>query len=176
MNKAIGIGRLTKNPDVRRSGDSVSARFTLALQRSYKDANGQYGADFPNCVAFGKTAEHIEKYFTQGMKMAYEGHIQTGSYTNREGQKVYTTDIVVDKVEFVESKSASAGQAQPQAQQTTPPPQYQAPQQQQQYQQAPPQNYQQMPQQQAPQQYQQPPQGQDWMNIPPGQESEMPFN
>lgn len=108
MNKAILIGRLTRDPEVRYSqGDSSTAvaRFTLAVDRRFKRANDTQDADFIGCVAFGKQAEFIEKYFKQGMKMAAVGRIQTGSYTNRDGQKVYTTDVVVEEAEFAESKS-----------------------------------------------------------------------
>lgn len=82
------------------------ARFTLAIDRRYKAENGPT-ADFIGCVAFGKTAEFIEKYFQKGMKMELNGRIQTGSYTNQEGQKVYTTDVVAEQVGFAESKAAS---------------------------------------------------------------------
>jgi single-strand DNA-binding protein len=108
MNKAILIGRLTRDPEVRYSqGDNsvAVARFTLAVDRRFKKAGDTQDADFISCVTFGKQAEFVEKYFRQGMKMAAVGRIQTGSYTNRDGQKVYTTDIVIEEVEFAESKS-----------------------------------------------------------------------
>lgn len=98
MNKAILMGRLTRDPEVRYSqGESSTAvaRFTLAVDRRFRRADGGQDADFIGCVAFGKTAEFVEKYFRQGMKMAAVGRIQTGSYTNKEGQKVYTTDVVL---------------------------------------------------------------------------------
>lgn len=98
MNKTILIGRLTKTPEVRQ-GETAVARFTVAVDRMKKDE-----ADFISCVAFGSTADFLEKYFKKGMRIAIEGRIQTGSYTNKEGQKVYTTDVIAERVEFVESK------------------------------------------------------------------------
>lgn len=112
MNKVILMGRLTRDPEVRYSqGDNASAvaRYSLAVDRRFKQ-DGQPSADFINCVAFGKQAEFTEKYLRQGTKIAIVGRIQTGSYTNRDGQKVYTTDIVVEEQEFAESK-ASQGNA-----------------------------------------------------------------
>ena len=103
MNHCIFIGRLTKDPDCR---ENVS-KFSIAVNRDFKNSQGQYDADFINCVAFGKTSELIEKYFHKGMKIGLMGRLQTGSYTNRDGNKVYTTDVVVDKVEFLESKTSS---------------------------------------------------------------------
>ncbi|MDI9510180.1 MAG: single-stranded DNA-binding protein [Clostridiales bacterium] len=108
MNKVVLIGRLTRDPNVRYSqGESSTAvaRFTLAVDRRFRRANDNQDADFIGCVCFGKTAEFVEKYFRQGMKMGAVGRIQTGSYTNNEGQKIYTTDVVVEEVEFVESKA-----------------------------------------------------------------------
>lgn len=106
MNKVILVGRLTKDPDVRYSEDrKCSARYSLAVQRSYKNSNGQYDADFINCIAFGRTAEFAEKWLKKGSKISIIGSIRTGNYTNKEGQKVYTTDVVVEENEFVESKS-----------------------------------------------------------------------
>ena len=107
MNKTVLIGRSTKDADVRYSqGDKpmTIARISLAVDRKFKQ-EGQPTADFINCIAFGKTAEVIEKYVTKGTKIAVVGHIQTGSYTNKDGQKVYTTDVVIDELEFCESKS-----------------------------------------------------------------------
>lgn len=105
MNKVILIGRLTRDPEVRYSNvGSTVARFSLAVDRKFKREGDEQTADFINCVAFGKTAEFIEKYFFKGTKMVLEGRIQTGNYTNQEGQKVYTTDVVVEQVEFAESK------------------------------------------------------------------------
>lgn len=109
MNKAILMGRLTRDPEVRYSqGDNsmAVARFTLAVDRGYRKAGEQSTADFINCVAFGKQGEFVEKYFKQGMKMVLAGRIQTGSYTNKEGQKVYTTDVVAEDIEFAESKGS----------------------------------------------------------------------
>lgn len=108
MNKVIIMGRLTRDPNVRYSQGENSiavARFTLAVDRRFKRANDNQDADFIGCVCFGKTAEFVEKYFRQGMKMAAVGRIQTGSYTNNEGQRIYTTDVVVEEVEFAESKA-----------------------------------------------------------------------
>ncbi len=109
MNKVILMGRLTRDPEVRYSQGANSlavARFSLAVDRRFK-RDGEPSADFINCVAFGKTAEHVERYYHQGIKVVVCGRIQTGSYTNRDGQKVYTTDVVVEETEFAESKSTS---------------------------------------------------------------------
>lgn len=106
MNSVQLVGRLTKDPEVRYTdGGSTIARFSLAVDRRYKSENGPT-ADFPNCVVFGKTAEFIEKYFRKGMRMGCQGRIQTGSYTNNDGQKVYITDVVVESCEFVEAKAS----------------------------------------------------------------------
>ena len=109
MNKVILMGRLTRDPDVRysagESGTSV-ARYTLAVDRRFNKRDGEATADFISCVAFGRSAEFAEKYFHQGLKVVVTGRIQTGSYTNKDGQKVYTTDIVVEEQEFAESKAA----------------------------------------------------------------------
>ena len=110
MNKVILLGRLTRNPEVNyfRSTESTCiARYTLAVDRKYKK-DGEPTADFISCVAFGKNGEFAEKYLKQGTKIAIVGRIQTGSYTNREGKKVYTTDIVVEEQEFAESKASSS--------------------------------------------------------------------
>ena len=112
MNKVILMGRLTRDPEVRYSAGDNSlaiARYTLAVDRRFK-RDGEATADFISCVAFGRAAEFAEKYFRQGIKIAISGRIQTGSYTNRDGQKVYTTEVVVEDQEFAESKAAS-GQA-----------------------------------------------------------------
>ena len=109
MNKVILMGRLTRDPEVRYSqGEQATAiaRYTLAVDRRFK-RDGDQTADFIGCVAFGRSAEFAEKYFRQGLKVIVTGRIQTGSYTNREGQKVYTTDVVVEDQEFAESKAAS---------------------------------------------------------------------
>jgi len=111
MNKVIIIGRFTRDPEIKYStgeNATATARFSLAVNRRFKNKEGNYDADFINCVAFGKTAEFIEKYFTKGMAIGITGRIQTGSYTNKEGQKVYTTDVVVEETEFVESKNKGA--------------------------------------------------------------------
>ena len=108
MNKVIIIGRFTRDPEIKYStgeNATATARFSLAVNRRFKNKEGNYDADFINCVAFGKTAEFIEKYFTKGMAIGITGRIQTGNYTNKEGQKVYTTDVVVEETEFVESKN-----------------------------------------------------------------------
>lgn len=108
MNSVQLVGRLTRDPEIRYSdGGSSVARFSLAVDRRYKGENGPT-ADFPSCVAFGKTAEFIEKYFGKGMRIGLQGRIQTGSYTNNDGVKVYTTDVIVENCEFVESKGAQA--------------------------------------------------------------------
>lgn len=108
MNKVILMGRLTRDPEVRMSGDTAVARFSLAVDRRFKK-DGEQTADFINCVAFGKTGEFIEKYGRKGTKFVVEGRIQTGSYTNKDGQKVYTTDVVVEQIEFAESKASADG-------------------------------------------------------------------
>lgn len=109
MNKVILMGRLTRDPEVRYSaGENATAvaRYTLAVDRRFK-RDGEATADFIQCVAFGRSAEFAEKYFRQGIKIAITGRIQTGSYTNKDGMKVYTTDVVVEEQEFAESKNAS---------------------------------------------------------------------
>lgn len=110
INKAILIGRLTRDPDIKYTNNSAVARFCLAVDRQFK-REGDPTADFINCVSFGKAAEFAEKYLTKGTKLCVTGRIQTGSYTNKDGQKVYTTDVIVESQEFVESK-ASASQHQ----------------------------------------------------------------
>ena len=108
MNSVQLIGRLTRDPEIRYTDGGASiARFGLAVDRRFKQENGA-DADFINIVSFGKTAEFIEKYFHKGMKIALNGRIQTGSYTDKDGKKVYTTDIVAENVEFCESKGNSA--------------------------------------------------------------------
>lgn len=107
MNKVILMGRLTREPEIKYTqGNNAMcvARFSLAVDRKFK-RDGEPTADFINCVAFGKTAEVLEKYCAKGTKLVVEGRIQTGSYTNRDGQKVYTTDIAVENLEFAESKA-----------------------------------------------------------------------
>ena len=113
MNKVIEIGRLTKDPEIRYSQGASStciARYTLAVDRKIK-RDGEPTADFINCIAFGKLGEFAEKYLRQGIKIAVVGRIQTGSYTNKDGQKVYTTDVVVEEQEFCESKSSNQSQS-----------------------------------------------------------------
>ena len=115
MNKVILMGRLTRDPVVRYSQGNSSqestcvARYTLAVDRRGA-RDGQQAADFIQCVAFGRNGEFAEKYFKQGMKVAITGRIQTGSYTNRDGQRVYTTEVVIEEQEFAESKKAAGEQ------------------------------------------------------------------
>ena len=203
MNKVILMGRLTRDPEVRYSAGENAlaiARYTLAVDRRFR-RDGEATADFISCVSFGRTAEFAEKYFRQGLKIIVSGRIQTGSYTNRDGQKVYTTEVVVEEQEFAEGKNSSqqgAGQQPPQnygGQQNAP--QQSVPQQSQ------PQGYRQqggynVPQQSAPKSQpqgygqqsvpqQNAPQqnygggsfgmGDDgFMNIPEGLDDELPFN
>jgi len=113
MNKVILMGRLTRDPEVRYStGDNATAvaRYTLAVDRRMRRNDGEQSADFIGCVAFGRSAEFAERYLRQGTKIVVTGRIQTGSYTNRDGQRVYTTDVVVEDQEFAESKAASGAQ------------------------------------------------------------------
>lgn len=105
------MGRLTRDPEIRYSqanNTMAIARYTLAVDRRFK-RDGEQNADFINCVCFGKSAEFIEKYFRQGMKVTISGRIQTGSYTDKDGIKRYTTDIFVEEQEFAESKKSSEG-------------------------------------------------------------------
>lgn len=110
MNKVILMGRLTKDPDMRGEGTSLCARYTLAVDRKYSKNNEEKQTDFINCVVFSKGAEFAEKYFKKGTKVLITGLIQTGSYTNKDGAKVYTTDIVCEEQEFAESKGAGSGE------------------------------------------------------------------
>jgi single-strand DNA-binding protein len=115
MNKVILMGRLVRDPEVRYSyGDSSSsvAKYTLAVDRRFK-REGEQSADFINCVCFGKSVDFVDKYLRQGVKIAVVGRIQTGSYKNRDGQTVYTTDVVVEEQEFAESKKTETQQANP---------------------------------------------------------------
>jgi single-strand DNA-binding protein len=151
MNKVILMGRLTRDPDVRYSqGENATAvaRYTLAVDRRFR-RDGDQTADFIGCVSFGRQAEFAEKYLRQGTKIAITGRIQTGSYTNRDGQKVYTTDVVVEEQEFAESKAA-AGEHPGGYQQQSP------------FQQS-------MPEPAAAA-------GDGFMNIPDGIDEELPFN
>lgn len=153
MNKVILMGRLTRDPEVRYSAGENAlaiARYTLAVDRRFK-RDGEASADFIPCVVFGKSAEFAEKYFRQGMRVTISGRIQTGSYTNNEGNRVYTTEVVVEEQEFAESKSASQANAaayQPQPQYTAPAPMQSAPR----------------------------PAADGFMNIPEGLEEELPFS
>ena len=111
MNKVILMGRLTRDPDVRYSTGErqmTIARYTLAVDRRRRSNDGEQTADFISCVAFDRNAEFAEKYLKQGTKIVVTGRIQTGSYTNKDGQKVYTTDVVVEECEFAESKAAAS--------------------------------------------------------------------
>ena len=112
MNKVILMGRLTRDPEVRYSqGDSqmAIARFSLAVDRRFKRQGDTVTADFFNCTAFGKQGEFVEKYLTQGTKIVVTGRIQNDNYTNKEGQKVYSVQIIVEEIEFAESKNAAGG-------------------------------------------------------------------
>ena len=114
MNKVTLMGRLTRDPNVTQSsGEKATtiARFTLAVDRRFKKEGDQQTADFISCVAFGKSAEFADKYLRQGTKIAVVGHIQTGQFQNKDGQTVYTTDVIVEEMEFAESKRASEGSA-----------------------------------------------------------------
>ena len=109
MNKWVGVGRLVRDPEIRYSqGDNATAvaRYTVAVDRRFK-RDGEPTADFINCVVFGKSAEFAEKYFRQGLRVAISGRITTGSYTNKDGIKVYTTEVTVEDQEFAESKAES---------------------------------------------------------------------
>ena len=166
MNKVILMGRLTRDPEVRYSAGENAlaiARYTLAVDRRFR-RDGEATADFIPCVSFGRTAEFAERYFHQGMRITICGRIQTGSYTNNEGNRVYTTEVVVEEQEFAESKNASQANASAyQSQQSSAPayqpstPAYQQPS-------AP--AYQAAPK----------PAADGFMNIPEGLEEELPFN
>lgn len=115
MNKVILMGRLTRDPDIRYSqGENATAvaRYALAVNRSFK-REGELDADFINCVAFGRAAEFAEKYFKKGSRILISGRIQTGSYTDRDGRKVYTTDVIVESQEFTESKQEKREETSP---------------------------------------------------------------
>lgn len=149
MNKVVLVGRLTRDPEVRYSqGDSSTAvaRYTVAVDRRFKRDN-EPTADFIPCVVFGRSAEFAEKYFRQGMRVSVSGRIQTGSYTNKDGVRVYTTDIIVEEQEFAESRAeseANRGSFQYSAPSQTPAPSVDA--------------------------------GDGFMNIPDGIDEELPFN
>jgi single-strand binding protein len=113
MNKAILMGRLTRDPEVRYSQSDSSmaiARFSLAVDRRYKKQGDETTADFFNCTAFGKQGEFVEKYLKKGTKIVVTGHIQNDNYTNKDGQKVYSVQIMVEEIEFAESKAAGQSQ------------------------------------------------------------------
>lgn len=116
MNKVIIIGRLTRDPDIRYSNNNNEqlciARYTVAVDRRFKQRDGEQSADFISCISFGKAGEFAEKYLKQGVKIAVEGRIQTGSYTDKDGNKKYTTDVVTESVEFAESKRVADGENQ----------------------------------------------------------------
>ena len=113
-NIVILMGRLTKDPDIRRGeGNSLVARYTLAVDRRFANKDRQRETDFISCVAFGKAAEFAEKYMKKGTKMLITGRIQTGSYTNKDGQKIYTTDVIAEDQEFAESKGSGSSNAEP---------------------------------------------------------------
>ena len=152
MNKVILMGRLTRDPEVRYSAGENAlaiARYTLAVDRRFR-REGEATADFISCVVFGRGAEFAEKYLRQGLRIVVSGRIQTGSYTNREGQKVYTTEVVVEEQEFAESKAASDSYAASHPQRTAPAPS--------------------MPSPGAA------PSADGFMNIPDGRDEELPFN
>lgn len=108
MNLFMGIGRITKKPELRYTTTNLAiAKFTLAINRDTKNKEGNYDTDFINCVAYGKTAELIDKYLDKGSQIAIEGHIQTGSY-EKDGKKTYTTDIIVERLTFLEKKATQS--------------------------------------------------------------------
>ena len=112
MNKVILMGRLTRDPEVRYAQGERSmaiAKYTLAIDRRKTQQNSDPGADFINCVAFDRAGEFAEKYFRQGLRVLISGHLQTGSYTNKDGQKVYTTDVIVESQEFADSRRDGSG-------------------------------------------------------------------
>ena len=114
MNLVVLMGRLTRDPEVKYSQGEKSmavARYTLAVDRRRKNADGGQEADFIPCVAFDKNGEFAEKYFRQGLMVLVRGHIQTGSYVNRDGNKVYTTDVIIESQEFADSKRDGSGPA-----------------------------------------------------------------
>lgn len=109
MNSVSLVGRLVRDVEVRATANSSIARFTVAVDRKFKREGDTQTADFISCVAFGKTAEFVEKYFKKGNRIGLNGRIQTGSYSKEDGTKVYTTDVIVENVEFVESKKNGEG-------------------------------------------------------------------
>ena len=116
MNNVVLMGRLTRDPEIRYGSDGNGtsvARYTLAVDRRGKKAEGEQSADFIPCVAFGKDAEFAQKWLAQGMRIVISGRIQTGSYTNREGQKIYTTDVIISSQEFADSKAKQSDDGNP---------------------------------------------------------------
>lgn len=145
INNTVLVGRLTKDVELKYSQTGTAvARFNLAVNRQFKK-DGQPDADFISCVAFGKTAENLANFMRKGSQIGVTGRIQTGSYDDKDGKRVYTTDVVADNIQFLESRSETQGNNQGGYQQQAPPRQ----------------QYQQQPQQQQ-QQYQQPPQQQQY--------------
>ena len=121
MNKAILVGRLTKDPELRTTPSGVSVcRFTVAVNRRFKNAEGNYDADFINCVAWRQQAEFLARFFAKGRMVGLVGSIQTGSY-EKDGQRVFTTEVVADEISFVDSKSDTAGTQPTGGTQTQPP-------------------------------------------------------
>lgn len=114
MNNVVLMGRLTRDPGISivnaANGQMTVARFNLAVDRRFKK-EGEQSADFISCVSFGKTADFVQKYLNQGTKVCLSGRIQTGNYVNKDGQTVYTTDVIVENIEFAESKAAASGNA-----------------------------------------------------------------
>lgn len=105
MNKVCLIGRITKDPEIRYTANNIAvATFSLAINRTYKNANGEYDADFINCIAFRNTADLLGKYVHKGDQLGIEGHIQTRNYDDKDGKKVYVTEIVVDSLDFTGNK------------------------------------------------------------------------
>ena len=122
MNNVVLVGRLTADPTVNHTAENNSVcNFGIAVQRRFKNANGEYEADFPNCVAFRQTADFVEKYFKKGDPIGVTGRLQTRNYTNKDGNKVYVTEVVVDNVEFVGSKNSGESAAATQFTYTTTP-------------------------------------------------------
>lgn len=121
MNLVVLIGRIAREPELRTTQNQMQVcRFSVAVNRRQRQQEGQPAADFISCVAFGKTATNISIYFRKGSRIGVEGHIQTGSYTDKDGKKVYTTDVIVDQFDFIDTKSESqqlTGDAEPQRQQ-----------------------------------------------------------
>ena len=111
MNKVFLVGRMARDPEIRYTNEGTSiTKFSIAVDRAVKKDSEQQTADFPSCVAFGKTAEFIEKYFRKGNRIGIVGRIQTGNYTDKDGKKIYTTDVVAENVEFVESRAAASAE------------------------------------------------------------------